>query len=64
MILYLGIDLHRKQTTVSLPNRSGDVLLRRQLSTRWPKMEVRNQLQQAVAGDEIVAGRPGRASPR
>ena len=28
-MLYLGIDLHRKQMTVSLRNPNGDVLLRR-----------------------------------
>jgi hypothetical protein len=39
MMLYLGIDLHRKQMTVSLRNESGDVLLRRQVSTRWSKVE-------------------------
>jgi hypothetical protein len=39
IILHLGIDLRRKQMTVSLRNQSGDVLLRRQVSTRWPKME-------------------------
>ncbi len=47
---YLGIDLHRKQMTVSLRNHNGDVLLRRQVSTRWPKLEeFRNQLHQALA---------------
>lgn len=52
-MLYLGIDLHRKQMTVSLRNGSGDVLLRRQVSTRWPKLgEFREQLRQAVATDE------------
>ena len=52
-MLYLGIDLHRKQMTVSLRNHRGDVLLRRQVSTRWPKLEeFREQLQQAAADDE------------
>jgi transposase len=52
-MLYLGIDLHRKQMTVSLRNESGDVLLRRQVSTRWPKMEeFRTQLHEAVPADE------------
>ena len=37
-MLYLGIDLHLKQLTVSLRNEDGDVLLRRQVSTRWPKL--------------------------
>src|SRR5437016_4175324 len=34
-MLYLGIDQHRKQLTVNLRNESGDVILRRQVSTRW-----------------------------
>jgi transposase len=54
---YLGIDLHCKQMTVSLRNQNGDVLLRRQVSTRWPKMEeFRNQLHLALAaGEKYVA---------
>ncbi len=38
-MLYLGIDLHRVQMTVSLRNENGDVILRRQISTRWAKLE-------------------------
>jgi transposase len=38
-MLYLGIDLHRKQMTVSLRNQAGDVLVRRQVSTRPKKVE-------------------------
>ncbi len=38
-MLYLGIDLHRKQMTISLRNELGDVLLRRQVSTRREKVE-------------------------
>jgi transposase len=54
---YLGIDLHRKQMTVSLRNQNGDVLLRRQVSTRWPKLEeFRHQLHEALAaGEKYVA---------
>ncbi len=53
MMLYLGIDLHRKQMTVSLRNESGDVLLRRQVSTRWSKVEeFRQQLHERMAGFE------------
>src|SRR5215469_14792113 len=53
MMLYLGIDLHRKQMTVSLRNESGDIVLRRQVSTRWSKVEeFRQQLHQAVAADD------------
>jgi transposase len=52
-MFYLGIDLHRKQMTVSLRDPNGDVLLRRQVSTRWPKVEeFRNQVHQALAADE------------
>jgi transposase len=56
-MLYLGIDLHRKQMTVSLRNESGDVLLRRQVSTRWSKVEeFRKQLHQTVpAAEKYVA---------
>jgi len=38
-MLYLGIDLHGKQMTVSLRNQAGDVLVRRQVSTRPKKVE-------------------------
>jgi transposase len=34
-MLYLAIDQHRKQLTVNLRNESGDVLLKRQVSTQW-----------------------------
>jgi len=55
-MLYLGIDLHLKQMTVSLRNESGDVLLRRQVSTRWTKLEeFRKQLHQAAATEKYVA---------
>lgn len=33
-MLYLGIDLHRKQLTISLRGEDGEVLLRRQVGTR------------------------------
>ena len=52
-MLYLGIDLHLKQMTVSLRNEDGDVVLRRQVSTRWAKLaEFREQLHQALTADE------------
>ena len=38
-MLYLGIDLHSKQLTVSLRNEAGDVVVRRQVSTRPAKVE-------------------------
>ncbi len=33
-MLYLAIDQHRKQLTVNLRNESGDVILKRQVSTQ------------------------------
>jgi transposase len=52
-MLYLGIDLHAKQVTISLRNEDGDVILRRQVSTRWPKLAAfREQLHQTLADDE------------
>ena len=51
---YLGIDLHRKQMTVSLRREDGNVVLRRQVSTQWPKLEeFREQLHQFAAADEL-----------
>lgn len=38
-MLYLGIDFHGKQMTVSLRDEAGDVVLRRQVSTRPVKVE-------------------------
>jgi transposase len=37
-MLYLSIDQHRKQLTVNLRNESGDVLLKRQVSTEWQRV--------------------------
>ena len=34
-MLYLGIDQHRKQLTVCVRDEQGDVIFRRQVSTRW-----------------------------
>ena len=39
-MLYLGIDQHRKQLTVSVRNEAGDVVLRRQVSTEWGRVRV------------------------
>src|SRR6516165_10641906 len=38
IMLYVGIDQHRKQLTVSVRDESGNVLLRRQVSTEWKKV--------------------------
>jgi transposase len=37
-MLYLAIDLHSRQLTVSLRDEAGDILLRRQVSTEWAKV--------------------------
>lgn len=37
-MLYLGIDQHGKHLTVSIRNSQGEVVLRRQVSTRWGKV--------------------------
>jgi len=37
-MLYLGIDQHRKQLTVSIRNEAGDVVFRRQVSTEWGRV--------------------------
>ncbi len=54
---YLAIDQHRKQLTVNLRNEQGDVLVKRQVSTEWPRVrsfleEVRNT---SVPEDGFVA---------
>jgi transposase len=36
-MLYLAIDQHRKQLTVNLRNETGDVILKRQISTEWTR---------------------------
>jgi hypothetical protein len=37
-MLYLAIDQHRKQLTVNLRKEQGDVLVKRQVSTEWPRV--------------------------
>ena len=55
-MLYLGIDLHRKQMTVSLRNELGDMVLRRQVSTGWKKVdEFLEQVDQAGDEESYVA---------
>lgn len=53
-MLYLAIDQHRKQLTVNLRQEDGDVLLRRQVSTRWT--EVRAFLADVQARSAAVGG--------
>jgi transposase len=37
-MFYLGIDQHRKQLTVCIRNEQGDLVLRRQVSTKWERV--------------------------
>lgn len=37
-MLYVGIDQHRKQLTANVRDESGNVILRRQVSTEWQKV--------------------------
>jgi len=42
-MLYLAINQHRKQLTVNLRNEQGDVLVKRQVSTEWPRTKRRHR---------------------
>jgi hypothetical protein len=37
-MLYLGIDQHKSQLTVNVRGEDGEVVLKRQVSTRWEKV--------------------------
>ena len=51
-MLYVGIDQHRKQLTLSVRDESGDVLIRRQVSTEWTKVRAFfTELRDRAAGD-------------
>lgn len=51
-MLYLGIDLHRKQVTVCLRDQQGEMILRRQVSTRPEKIEAFLQQTHELAGGD------------
>jgi transposase len=52
-MLYVGIDQHRKQLTVSVRDESGNVILRRQVSTEWKKVRAFfDELRQCAAAHE------------
>ena len=38
-MLYLGIDQHKSQLTVNVRGEDGETILKRQVSTRWEKVE-------------------------
>jgi transposase len=54
-MLYLGIDQHARQITVSLRNEDGDVLLGRQVSTRPDKI---NEFFQRLTRERLQDGEP------
>ena len=49
IMLYVGIDQHRKQLTVSVREESGNVILRRQVST-----EITSAYLHVAVEDEVV----------
>ena len=52
-MLYVGIDQHRKQLTVSVREDSGNVILRRQVSTEWTKVRAFfDEMQQRASAHE------------
>jgi transposase len=54
-MLYLGIDLHGKQITVCIRDEHGDVVLRRQVSTRWEKVRAFFRgVRKSSGGEEFV----------
>jgi transposase len=54
IMLYLGIDQHRKQLTVNLRDESGETVQRRQVSTEWAR--VRKFLAEVQAAAEPQEG--------
>ena len=36
---YVGIDPHKRHLTICVPNEQGDIVLRRQVSTAWEKID-------------------------
>lgn len=55
-MFYLGIDQHRKQLTINLRNEAGDVVARRQVSTRRDKIaEFLAELAELTAGQGYIA---------
>ncbi len=54
-MLYLGIDQHARQITVSLRDEEGDVVLARQVSTRPTK--INEFFQKLTRGDYVKTNR-------
>jgi len=58
MMLYLGIDQHRKQLTVNLRDEDGRVVIARQVSTEWKRvrafLEEVQRLAQAAGGFKAI----------
>lgn len=55
-MLYLGIDQHDKHLTISLRNQRGEVVLRRQVSTRWVKVREFFEQIQTLCDEHGAAG--------
>ena len=56
-MLFLGIDQHARQLTVSLRNEDGDVILARQVSTQPEKLD---DFFQRLTRDRLRSGEPVR----
>ena len=56
-MLYLGIDQHSKQITVCVREEAGEVILRRQVSTRREKMQA--FFDSLLEQDQEIHGDPG-----
>ena len=59
-MLYVAVDQHNKQLTVSIRDEAGDVLLRRQVGTEWERVrqfwcEVRER-SIAAGGFAVILG--------
>ncbi len=58
IMLYVGIDQHRKQLTVSVRDESGNVILRSQVSTEWKKVRAFFDEEEKVSGTVVLLFRP------
>ena len=60
-MLYLGIDQHRSQLTISLRDEQGTVVLRQQVSTTWERVrEFFAQLRDRCAAETMPKNYRGR----
>src|SRR5690349_10080645 len=67
MMLYLGIDQHARQITISLRDEGGDVVMARQVSTRPEKIQEffeRLRRERLQSGEALVADASNSLSAR